>query len=493
MKLGRTIAVAPIVEQSNKQQFEDFAYDYFASNPRIPSSTGEKPFGRGIFAGNPIYEVPYQLDRTGVTLWGSPYTFYYPILEIGDVSVLPVERLVMYNLHSDPAVGRLLDQVYDCSQAYIAEHGTSVGHKCSYLTDLLEILLIPDTQLTAKMVHVQPIFPENDKDTMTGIISVNVDWLDILEEALPDRQSGIDCLVETATTKFSMTFENGKAKGLSYGDVTDKRFNQYKNSKSIQLQGSNSNRSSDITVTFYPKYEFYSNYRTDTPLYACIIVVLVEVILSITFFVYDYYMKRESSLHEQILDAKKQFVRFISHEVRTPLNSVSMGLSLLTGELVAAIENGTFTILEKNDSGSSRKSPEVLIKGWKKLLAELSVNVDDASVVLNDLLNYDKMERENSKIDVAAVDIKRLLEKTYHLFEVPAENVGVNLVLDLHELTMPHDIESHITVDPFDQIPPLFSLRCLGDETRLAQVLRNIVSNAVKFTPAAGTVIIKGS
>ena len=51
--------------------------------------------------------------------------------------------------------------------------------------------------------------------------------------------------------------------------------------------------------------------------------------MSTLFFLYDRCVRKEFDARKELFDAKRQFVRFVSHEVRTPLNSVSMGLTLM--------------------------------------------------------------------------------------------------------------------------------------------------------------------
>merc|ERR1719389_1024105 len=86
----------------------------------------------------------------------------------------------------------------------------------------------------------------------------------------------------------------------------------------------------------------------------CIGTVLVMVFTSLLFVGYDYYVRKEFSAKNQLLEAKRRFVRFVSHEVRTPLNTVCMGLTLLENDLALALEQADTTGASKANSKSKK-------------------------------------------------------------------------------------------------------------------------------------------
>jgi signal transduction histidine kinase len=143
--------------------------------------------------------------------------------------------------------------------------------------------------------------------------------------------------------------------------------------------------------------------------------------------------------------AKSQFLATMSHELRTPLNAIigfSDALSQDPARLgVAKIADYASSI---NEAG-------------RHLLA-----------LINDILDVARIEA--GRIDLAEdrVDIARLAESCRRLMEPTARTTGATL-----SLALPPDL------------PPV-----RGDERRLRQVLLNLVSNAVKFSGAAGSVRI---
>jgi signal transduction histidine kinase/ActR/RegA family two-component response regulator len=136
---------------------------------------------------------------------------------------------------------------------------------------------------------------------------------------------------------------------------------------------------------------------------------------------------------EKAYRAKSDFMATISHEIRTPLNSV-IGLTSLLLDMPQAEKPRQY--LEQ-----SRKSGEMLLH------------------LVNDILDYAKLEAGQLKLEQRAFDPHQVAEETLAIVEPQA--VGKGLILDV-AIDAPH------------------SLR--GDPDRLRQILLNLMSNAVKFT-----------
>jgi two-component system sensor histidine kinase/response regulator len=133
--------------------------------------------------------------------------------------------------------------------------------------------------------------------------------------------------------------------------------------------------------------------------------------------------------------AKSQFVSNMSHEIRTPMNAV-IGLSQLL-----------------QDTELSARQHDYLHKILSSSRALLSI--------INDILDYSKIEAGHLFIDAIDFDLDAVLDNALDLFAVEAEKKGVEIFLDLPT-----------------NLP--FALR--GDPMRLGQVFNNLVGNAVKFT-----------
>ncbi|MDR9826117.1 TMAO reductase system sensor histidine kinase/response regulator TorS [Vibrio sp. FNV 38] len=133
--------------------------------------------------------------------------------------------------------------------------------------------------------------------------------------------------------------------------------------------------------------------------------------------------------------AKSAFLATMSHEIRTPLNGV-LGTTqlMLDGEL----------------SAKQAQYVDVINRSGGHLLA-----------VLNDVLDYSKIEAGHFTLQSKTFDLKLLVSDVIDLFKAKAEQKG--LVLEVQ-------VESDVS--DFWQ----------GDPVRIQQVLSNLVSNAVKFT-----------
>lgn len=138
---------------------------------------------------------------------------------------------------------------------------------------------------------------------------------------------------------------------------------------------------------------------------------------------------------EHASEAKSQFLANMSHEIRTPLNGI-IGL----GQLLA---DTTLTGRQQDLLSKLRSSSQGLLK------------------ILNDILDYAKIESGRMELERVTFNLDEMLDTTVSLFSFQAEESGVELLLD---------------------VAPNVPRNLFGDQMRLFQVLNNLVGNAVKFT-----------
>ena len=144
--------------------------------------------------------------------------------------------------------------------------------------------------------------------------------------------------------------------------------------------------------------------------------------------------------------AKSQFLATMSHELRTPLNAI-IGLS----EMIAAEVMGPL--------GHARYAEYVRDINWAgHHLLDL----------VTDVLDTSRIEAGGYRLALAPIDLGDAIEETHRLVAPIAAERGVRL-----ERRVP---------------PELSAIR--GDRRALKQILINVVSNAIKFTPERGTVTI---
>mmetsp|Transcript_14807 Transcript_14807/g.21853 ORF Transcript_14807/g.21853 Transcript_14807/m.21853 type:complete len:515 (-) Transcript_14807:150-1694(-) len=263
-------------------------------------------------------------------------------------------------------------------------------------------------------------------------------------------------VIATDTNQFTYLINEGVPERLGEGDLHDASFDEYAQSVTLTDFETGAKASATYTLTVYPTTMMFEEYSSGTPLAVCLGFLGVIAFCAVLFMLYDVLIRQESHRRKVILEMKRAFVRFISHEIRTPLNTVCLGLELLQSEL--ADQKKTIAAKETTEK----------VDFLEEVTTDIHENAQSAVSVLNDLLNYDKIESHTLKIETAPVDIWTLVQKVVKSFQIQASNkkVSLDLIIDRGDC----------------------DLRVIGDDIRLTQVLRNIISNALKFTPAEGNV-----
>lgn len=140
---------------------------------------------------------------------------------------------------------------------------------------------------------------------------------------------------------------------------------------------------------------------------------------------------------------KNEFVSTVSHELRTPLTSIRGSLGLISGGVAGELPKAIKSLVE-----IAKNNCERLIR------------------LINDILDIEKIEAGKIKLNLQIVELKPLMVQTLAVNE--GFGVARNVSLHLH---FPDD-----------------SLKIHADSDRLTQVITNLLSNAMKFSPADGVV-----
>ncbi len=133
--------------------------------------------------------------------------------------------------------------------------------------------------------------------------------------------------------------------------------------------------------------------------------------------------------------AKSEFMAVMSHEIRTPLNGVVGMADLLTEEVTTA--------------------------NAKTYLAALKRSAENLCAVINDILDYTKIESGRLELDIQPFDLHQCIDQiceSYTLRE-PKKKVSFSYVID-----------------------PSLPRYVAGDIARLRQVMMNLINNGIKFT-----------
>lgn len=140
---------------------------------------------------------------------------------------------------------------------------------------------------------------------------------------------------------------------------------------------------------------------------------------------------------------RRQFVAMVSHDLRTPLANVSASLEMLF--------DGRFG--DVNEAG-------------QKQLGRAQRSVDRMLLLINDLLDLEKIESASFKLNPAIIRADDVIERAIETASIRAQESGVNL-------TYEHTI-----------------VECWADGERVIQVLINLIDNAIKFSQPGQKVVV---
>lgn len=153
----------------------------------------------------------------------------------------------------------------------------------------------------------------------------------------------------------------------------------------------------------------------------------------------------EKERSEQLAMARDEFLSSMSHEIRTPLNGIL----------------GFTDLMIKNSSLDAES---------KKQLEYIKISGDILLVIINDILDLAKIESGQISLYEKTFNLSKLIQLIYDTFSTKTQEKGIDFKISIDK-----------------KVPVMLN----GDSIRVSQILFNLISNAVKFTPAKGKIRVK--
>jgi len=166
--------------------------------------------------------------------------------------------------------------------------------------------------------------------------------------------------------------------------------------------------------------------------------------MAISYEVTDLVVAKEEAIAAS--EAKEYFLSNMSHEIRTPLNAILGFVALLKDEATHEKE---------------RRYLDIIHSSGENLLS-----------IINDILDFSKLRSGEFTVEPKTFNLHSTITHTLELF-MPSVNQ--------HQLTMTSFIDPRI---PYELV---------SDPLRIQQVLSNLISNAIKFTPPGGEIKLDAS
>jgi signal transduction histidine kinase len=143
---------------------------------------------------------------------------------------------------------------------------------------------------------------------------------------------------------------------------------------------------------------------------------------------------------------KSEFIGKVSHELKTPLTSIGMAIGIM--------EDGVVGIINEKQSD---------------LIQTMKEDYERLNKLIQEILELTRLESDNFSLQIEKIDLNKLVLKIRKNFLLQGENKKISI--DVDQAKSPAYVNA--------------------DYNYLSRAVENIVSNALKFTPEGGSILLK--
>lgn len=416
---------------------------------------------------NPSENIPAELSRPQGPYW--PIWMSYPVSDYAIANLdLYHDWEHIYPINKTQQTGKtVLEYTYDY-KGHIEKEGDI---RYDFISENKFIDYQDDPHGSA-LVPVFDSFDDENKQVVAQLF-VYIYWRQYFDGLLPPGADGIIVVLSNSCDQvYTYQIDGSKSWWLGRGDLHDPRYDHINVSTSINqilVQGksdSNNNTQefaddteSDIlyydcfyNIKVYPSQEFENSYYTSRPWVQATILASLFLFTSTVFISYDRLVERRQQLVlKAAIEARKEirkqelkdeFLAIMAHEIRTPLHQVT----------------GFVDLLDQTSLDVEQKS----------FVGVLKTSVQGLMTVINDVLDYSKLEAGHMKLENIPYEPLAVTRGSMEAVRKGCDERGLYLHLDWDT-----------------RIP--FKLN--NDPNRLRQILLNLLSNSVKFTKKGGITV----
>ena len=198
-------------------------------------------------------------------------------------------------------------------------------------TDVVQLSI--DPLYRPATLFFTPVYSISPNPSIIGLTGMNFEWDTLFLNALPGNLQRFDCVLSTKTTIATIAVDHGTVTIVGPQDFHESAMTTYGKQVILDDIASTAMAASGYTITVYPSSAFYKQYITQFPVNLGIgvgvaIFVVFCMLYTVVLLSVQIQNDREKSLRD-LLESKKQHVRYMSHELRTPLNAATLGLFFL--------------------------------------------------------------------------------------------------------------------------------------------------------------------